>query len=146
MLALLAGKAINLDSVFAADHSTSINEVQTHEISEGIAIRLTKTCPTLLKLRESSVTQMNGQLPGTPTPKPSSLLSCIATKSSPSISNTCHPSSEQLLSPSTVASSSSIEQSTTVLVDVAISSSQKPTNSRTLSGRTSRPLHGISRV
>ncbi|PBK79022.1 hypothetical protein ARMGADRAFT_951467 [Armillaria gallica] len=41
-LALLAGKAVNLDSVFAADHSTSINEVQTHEISEGIAIRLSE--------------------------------------------------------------------------------------------------------
>ncbi len=41
-LTLLAGKAVNLDSVFAADHSTSINEVQTHEISEGIAIRLTE--------------------------------------------------------------------------------------------------------
>ncbi|PBK95296.1 hypothetical protein ARMGADRAFT_1078049 [Armillaria gallica] len=41
-LTLLAGKAVNLDSVFAADHSTSINEVQTHEISEGIAIRLSE--------------------------------------------------------------------------------------------------------
>ncbi|SJL12117.1 uncharacterized protein ARMOST_15538 [Armillaria ostoyae] len=37
-LALLAGKAVNLDSVYMADHSTSINEVQTHEISEGIAL------------------------------------------------------------------------------------------------------------
>ncbi|SJL14809.1 uncharacterized protein ARMOST_18280 [Armillaria ostoyae] len=41
-LALLAGKAVNLDSVFATDHSTSINEVQTHEISEGIAIRFSE--------------------------------------------------------------------------------------------------------
>ncbi|PBK98161.1 hypothetical protein ARMGADRAFT_920606, partial [Armillaria gallica] len=37
-LALLVGKAINLDSVFTANHSTSINEVQTHKISEGIAL------------------------------------------------------------------------------------------------------------
>ncbi|PBK77852.1 hypothetical protein ARMSODRAFT_863270, partial [Armillaria solidipes] len=41
-LALLAGKAVNLDSVYTADHSTSINEVQTHEISEGIALRLSE--------------------------------------------------------------------------------------------------------
>ncbi|PBK87351.1 hypothetical protein ARMGADRAFT_939065 [Armillaria gallica] len=41
-LALLAGKAVNLDSVFTADHSTSINEVQTHEISEGITLRLSE--------------------------------------------------------------------------------------------------------
>ncbi|PBK83700.1 hypothetical protein ARMGADRAFT_665968 [Armillaria gallica] len=41
-LALLSGKAVNLDAVFTADHSTSINEVQTHEISEGIAIRLSE--------------------------------------------------------------------------------------------------------
>ncbi|PBK82556.1 hypothetical protein ARMGADRAFT_946372, partial [Armillaria gallica] len=47
-LALLAGKAVNLDAVFAATHSTSINEIQTHEISEGIAIRLSEntTNPT----------------------------------------------------------------------------------------------------
>ncbi|PBK81347.1 hypothetical protein ARMGADRAFT_1091370 [Armillaria gallica] len=37
-LTLLAEKAINLDSIFTADHSTSINEVQTHKIYEGIAL------------------------------------------------------------------------------------------------------------
>ncbi|PBK96565.1 hypothetical protein ARMGADRAFT_923652, partial [Armillaria gallica] len=37
-LTLLAEKAINLDSVFATDHSTLINKVQTHEISKGITI------------------------------------------------------------------------------------------------------------
>ncbi len=41
-LTLLSVKTVNLDTVFAADHSTSINEVQTHEISEGIAICLSE--------------------------------------------------------------------------------------------------------
>ncbi|KAK0230068.1 hypothetical protein IW262DRAFT_1233285, partial [Armillaria fumosa] len=41
-LSLLAGKAVNLDIMYTTEHSTSINEVQTHEVSEGIAIRFTE--------------------------------------------------------------------------------------------------------
>lgn len=38
---LLSGKAVNLDAIFAATHSTTINEVETHTLSERISIRLT---------------------------------------------------------------------------------------------------------
>ncbi len=38
-LALLAGKAVNLEAVFGSTNSTSINEVQTHKMSEGVALR-----------------------------------------------------------------------------------------------------------
>ncbi|KAK0429913.1 hypothetical protein EV421DRAFT_1913739 [Armillaria borealis] len=38
---LLSGRAVNLDTVYMATHSNSINEVKTHPVSDRVTIRLT---------------------------------------------------------------------------------------------------------
>ncbi len=51
-LALLAGKAINLNAVFTTEHSTSINEIQTHKISKEIALRFSENMSNPFKSKK----------------------------------------------------------------------------------------------